>query len=129
MLLWEGAVSRVILSSGLLAVVLTAFLWGGCISCPQFFMSPVSSGDCCDEAGKCKEPEGSSDSARDCETMPLEVQRQGHGTAFESVLIPGPAMTLRPELLRRAPGVALDIFPAAEHSPPDLQALHSTFLI
>ena len=37
-------------------MVLT-LVWGGCISCPQFFMFPKVEKSCCNKSGQCERPE------------------------------------------------------------------------
>jgi hypothetical protein len=45
-----------------MVMLLTAtVLWGGCLSCPQYFTSAVSqAGHCCKPSGGCKKPQNSS---------------------------------------------------------------------
>ena len=50
----ESSVLRAVSSSFLSLLLLVTLMWGGCISCPQFFMVPKAEKSCCDEAGKCK---------------------------------------------------------------------------
>jgi hypothetical protein len=40
-------------------LVTVRLFWGGCISCPQFFMFPTEKADksCCNKAGKCERPD------------------------------------------------------------------------
>src|ERR1700675_3564923 len=65
-------------------LLVVSYLWGGCISCQQFFMLPGSKGHCC-EAQRCKNPvkkstdrAGSATTPQDCQTMPLERSSAPH---------------------------------------------------
>lgn len=59
-------------------LLMVSYLWGGCISCEQFFMRPGKSGDCC-KARRCDQSRGhpvKSESVpksapRDCQIMPM----------------------------------------------------------
>jgi hypothetical protein len=117
-------------ASSLLALVIVAtFLWGGCVSCEQFFMFPGVQRPCCDAAGKCQRPlkQNPQSPAQDCNVRPLAP-----GCAHISV----PSLAVSPHALGlptaipefrmrqwRVDEVAVD------PSPPDLQSLYATFLI
>lgn len=124
---------RAVISSTLALLLTVTLLWGGCISCPQFFMFPgVKAGklkSCCDKAGRCTRTQSTSTGESECQKMPMEAHASGH-LVLEAPL-PDPfehlhAALLIPSQPRFAvPGIDF----AFEHSPPDIQALHSTFLI
>ena len=59
-------------------LLVVSYLWGGCVSCEQFFMLPGSKGHCC-ETRRCKNPANKStdrseskSTQQDCQTMPLD---------------------------------------------------------
>jgi hypothetical protein len=101
-------------------------LWGGCISCPQFFMFPGAKKDCCG-SGRCEKSKSQNSAPnKECKRMPLEPAASAHVQAD----LP-PAVTVSidlpaPELLC---SVAVHAILPVEHSPPDLQVLNATFLI
>ena len=117
------------IASSLLSLVIGAtFLWGGCVSCEQYFMFPGKHQPCCNKSGQCERPGKNSPKPdkRDCNRLPLERTATTH--------VPLPAVLPAPI----AP--AIDQFSASlchasafevppETSPPDAQALHATFLI
>ena len=111
----------------LLAVTM---LWGGCISCPQFFMLPGADTDCCDEAGRCKKKPQEPATEEQCQTMPLELQPSG---GQHSPLIPIAEVDEIADAHGAGDlGVNVWVWEDAaerEHSPPDLQALYAIYLI
>ena len=108
-------------------------LWGGCISCPQFFMfgSPAAKSKCCKKAGKCErsQPNQNAADVKECKRMPLEPQGslQLDGALAVAELPPGIGRFPRPlAIAPTPPDLRLH---ALDHSPPDFQSLHATFLI
>jgi hypothetical protein len=124
------AVLRTISSSVLSLLVTVTLFWGGCISCPQFFMFPTEKADksCCNKAGKCERPDKTAPE-NECKRMPLELQPfpSGHAELATAVvttdILPLASLSRAP-----SPGAHFDTA-AVEHSPPDLIVLHSKFLI
>src|SRR5882724_2754802 len=108
--------------------MLATQLWGGCVSCSQFFMFPSTNKGCCNKTGQCERP-GSTSPKIDCKRLPLALQRLGNA----HVELP-PAIGMK-AAVEITPTPALEFLLAVsdvlrvEHSPPDLPALHSTFLI
>jgi hypothetical protein len=114
------------LSSSLLSLLLvTTLIGGGCISCEQYFMFGSSHG-CCNPDGHCKtKAPAKNSSGRDCKQIAFDHQK-GIDLHFDlpSVAVERIALPLRTvELLRWHDALPLD------PSPPDLQVLHSIFLI
>ncbi|HEY6989551.1 MAG TPA: hypothetical protein VH369_14250 [Bryobacteraceae bacterium] len=115
------------LSSSLLSLLLVLTLvWGGCISCEQYFTFGTSHG-CCNPDGHCKTKTHDQNSrGRDCKQIAFEHQKgidlhfDLPMVAVERVALPLCSMEVLP---RRQDSLVVD------PSPPDLQALHSTFLI
>src|SRR5437773_8606441 len=68
------AVLRSIASSVLSLLVVAAFLWGGCVSCQQFFMFPGKRQQCCNKSGQCERPGKNSPKPekQDCNRLPLD---------------------------------------------------------
>jgi hypothetical protein len=122
-------VLKSIYTSLLSFLMVVTLLWGGCISCPQFFMFPQAEQSCCEKDGQCKRP-AKTDPIKECRQMPLEPAAgfaSAHAelaavaavpTAIVILPVTGPAVTW---IHSRAP--------VSGHSPPDLNILHSTFLI
>lgn len=117
-----------VISSSLLSLLLVAtMLWGGCVSCPQFFMFPKAEKSCCNKAGQCERPSKTAP-AKECKRMPFESQ--GHAAHVElavSILTTGRFGLVPPAIHR----VAVNPLETSElePSPPDLTVLNSTFLI
>jgi hypothetical protein len=120
-------VPRALFRSLLSAVTAATLLWGGCVSCPQFFMFPTAKKDCC-KAGKCeKSKPHKSAPEKACNRMPLgthgfvQVHADLPATIVAAADLPGqlPPDT-SPAFTTPAP---------VEHSPPDLHVLNATFLI
>jgi hypothetical protein len=115
-------VLRAVFSSLLSLLLAATLVWGGCISCEQYFM--FSKG-CCNPDGHCKtKSPAKNKSSRECKQIAFDHQEKLH-VAF-------PVATLANVEL---PVVIHEIFPlcrdevAIDPSPPDLQVLYSTFLI
>ena len=119
------------IASSLLSLVITATLmWGGCVSCDQYFMFPGKRQPCCNKAGQCERPgkNQSKPENRDCNRLPFDRVDNAHVVPLPAVL---PASTVH--IVQEAPARAL-LRLAAFHvlvdpSPPDLQAINVTFLI
>ena len=117
-------------------LLVVSYLWGGCISCPQFFMLPGSKGHCC-EAQRCKTPAkkstdraGSQTTPQECQTMPLERSSAAHShsdVAAQLADISVPA-TDWIELARSHARAAVEFDPSAG-SPPDLPVMGAALLI
>ena len=106
-------------------MMVITLMWGGCISCPQFFMFPGVKKSCCTKSGQCERPTKSAP-AKECQRISLELQDATH-----LLLDLPPAVTSSDLLAPVAAPLALrrSATPAVEPSPPDLNVLHSTFLI
>jgi hypothetical protein len=116
------AISNLMLS----ALMMATLLWGGCVSCPQFFMFPTAQKDCC-KAGHCERSKShSSTPGKECNRMAFV----GHGfvevhAELPTVIIPASDL-VRPAVVF-SPAVVMPEL--VEHSPPELQILNSFFLI
>ncbi|MBV8707928.1 MAG: hypothetical protein JO028_12140 [Acidobacteriaceae bacterium] len=117
---------RTFLSSLLSLLLLITFVWGGCISCEQFFMWPGVKG-CCDANGRCKTKKRQPpQTGRDCKQIAFEHQKSVdlHLDLPVVAVAPSDFLPRIAEPLTVWSGVS-----PIEPSPPDRQALHSTFLI
>jgi len=118
----SGNVRRALTSSLLSLLLLTTLVWGGCISCEQFFMWPGAKG-CCEHDGRCKPKTPFQKSGGlECNKIAFDHQKS---VDLQTIL---PAVVVRPfdAPLSIQPIVAWRGAPAVEPSPPDLQVLHST---
>ena len=119
---------RTLANLGLSLVLVVTLLWGGCLSCSQYFMFPSSHAGCCDPAGHCgKTPQAP---AKDCHIQPLALTKTFSTTTAQSTL---PAVVL-PVTMAAANqpsvfGTRLLAFFSPQPSPPDLGLLHSVFRI
>jgi len=119
-------VSRTLANSLLSLLLLTTFVWGGCISCEQYFMWPGAK-SCCAPDGHCKtKAPVKQRSGRECKQIAFDHQKSVDFhmdlpavalAGFDAPLLTAVAFTASPRLN------------PIEPSPPDLQVLHSTFLI
>jgi hypothetical protein len=108
-------------------LLLASYLWGGCVSCEQFFMLPGAENHCC-KTGKCDRP-GQSKTAparQDCQRMPLDQVPGAHPHFETAIVAAGPIL---PAPVENAPAdhSGLSISPAV--SPPDLPILNSSLLV
>jgi|SRR5688500_9659728 hypothetical protein len=122
------SVLRAIFNSFVSLLVLATLMWGGCISCPEFFMATNAEKGCCDEAGKCKRQK-ESPVQKECQRMPLEPPSMGgahHAVAVAA--LPTTVLEVLPLPIVVADSKHRELLPV-EHSPPDLHILNVTFLI
>ena len=120
----RNRVPRAIASSFLILLLNCTLMFGGCVSCPQFFMMPGAT-DCC-KAGKCERSQ-KVPVKKDCQRMPVVPSggQQVHiDLALTPAMLPFVAADLRSPA--DAPLLATDI---PGHSPPELILLSSSLLI
>jgi hypothetical protein len=107
-------------------LLLTTFIWGGCISCEQYFTWPNAKG-CCAPDGHCKtKTPAEKDSGRECKQIAFDHQK----SVDLHIDLPVSAISvfdLAPRTLD--PFATWHGTDQVEPSPPDLQVLHSIFLI
>jgi len=119
---------RSVSSSVLSLLLVMTLMWGGCVSCPQFFMFPKAAKSCCNKSGECERPTKTAP-VKECKKMPLESQGliSAHAEAALAILT-GESMLAAPVM-----DAGYRAFHAGmllvEHPPPDLNILHSSFII
>lgn len=131
-----GTVYHAFSNAILAALMVVTYLWGGCISCDQFFMLPQSKADCCHK-GACEKPtkdDPAKSTSKSCEKMPLDHQRSAnpHGSAANSLIhLPSaePPPFGGPLFLAWRLNAPPEEFQLVIGSPPDLRVLNSSFLI
>ena len=125
----KQAVARTVFNSFPALLLMVSYLWGGCISCEQFFMLPGSKSDCCDR-NKCKKQPKQSNPAtqqQDCQKMPLE---QGSGAHQHSgIALAAATSSLHIVTEVRLFGVSEVTVDPGTDSPPDLPILNASLLI
>ena len=123
-----GRVVRRILASSLLPLLLlTTLVWGGCISCEQYFMFGGAK-NCCSPDGHCKtkKPPTKQDPGRECNQIAFD-QHKSIDHHIDLPVVVAVEMAVPPHAVERVE--FSHGFSLVETSPPDLQVLHSTFLI
>ena len=117
---------KLLVAPAVVALVIATLFWGGCVSCPQFFMFGQSQQDCCDTEGKCRRAPAKAEPDQECRKMSFGHPEQ----AVAIVSMPDERSVGPIELsLTIAPLRLADSPEPVEHSPPDLLALNSTLLI
>jgi hypothetical protein len=123
-------VLRGLANSALSLLIVATFLWGGCVSCEQFFMFSAGKQSCCNKAGKCERPGKNSPKPekQDCNRLPLDRGENVHSVA-PPALLPAAigADIVRSSLCAFYRVTVFELLP--DPSPPDRQALNATFLI
>jgi len=119
-------VRRAFASSLLSLLLLTTLVWGGCISCEQYFMWPGAKA-CCSPNGHCKTKTPTPPNLkRECKQIAFDHQKSVDFhidlPLIAAVSVDLPIPTVEPFGDWRAAN-------PLEPSPPDLQILNSTFLI
>ena len=119
-------VARSITSATLSLLMFTTLLWGGCISCDQFFMVGSTATNCCDPDGHCKDESSPtrSDLSKECKQIAIE-----HSNFLDHTIVPPMARGLHTAILLVEHVTPVWASHFVEPSPPDRQALYSTFLV
>jgi hypothetical protein len=123
----DTVVRQAFANSLLSLLLLTTLVWGGCISCEQYFMFGGGKG-CCGPDGHCnrKEPPSKQSSTRQCNQIDFDQ----HKTIDHHIDLPVIVDFETTQLLWEIEGFERwDDVNSVTPSPPDLQVLHSTFLI
>lgn len=113
-------------------LMVATLLWGGCISCPQFFMFPTADKaekSCCQKNGQCERPTKTAPS-KECKRIALEPQTFASAHAPLAVVedvVPNNMVVL--PVLNSSSTELHPEAPISDHSPPDLNVLNSTFII
>ncbi len=117
---------RAMASSLVSLLLLTTLVWGGCMSCEEYFMFGQPPG-CCNADGHCKRKAADkSSSTRECKQVAFDHQERIDlhvdlpVVIVERIALPIGDLGLLP------PGRDTLLI---DPSPPDLQVLHSTFLV
>jgi hypothetical protein len=123
------SVLRAVANAILSLLVVATFMWGGCVSCEQYFMFPGKHQSCCNQAGQCERPGKNSPkpAKQDCNRLPLQRGEKLHALPLPSIVPAIVALFPPPALSPLAHLAAVEVLP--DSSPPDLQSLHATFLI
>jgi len=107
--------------------MLATLVWGGCISCDEYFMWPGAK-SCCAPNGHCKTKKTPTKQVpgRECTQIAFDHHKTiDHHIDLPAIAAVEMAVPLHVvESVERWHGFSL-----VEPSPPDLQVLHSTFLI
>ena len=109
-------------------LLVVTLLWGGCLSCSQYFMFANSSTGCCNPTGHCgKTP--TTPASKDCHIQALALTKTYAASgqpSLPAVTVPVvPVVADQPSVFTTRP---LALVPL-QASPPDLCLLHSVFRI
>jgi len=142
-LLLVKAVQRTLFNTVFSLLLTVSYLWGGCISCEQFFMWPGSKGHCCEtlrckkSTGKQSEKSNRQPTQQDCQMMPLDrssgqrllaAHSHHEATAAMAENHADSILTAETALLFAHSWIAARINPV-DASPPDLPILYASLLI
>jgi hypothetical protein len=113
------------LMSALMAV---ALLWGGCLSCPLFFGPSVNSAkNCCHPHGGCKEKPGEAKQAGGCSMQSAVLVAANAADAVTPMLSVAMVLPVAQPVTTRRASYPITLWDRG--LPPDLNLLHSVFLI
>jgi hypothetical protein len=111
-----------------LCLILSALvLWGGCVSCPQYFVSPVSgTHDCCHPDGGCKDKTSHPAKSTNCSFQQAAIKRvDGSQPILQEV-----SATSLPAAIEDNSGYAKQLASRGPYVPfADLNLLHSVLRI
>jgi hypothetical protein len=113
--------------SFLLAVTL---VWGGCLSCSQYFMFPGAKAPCCNPAGHCRRMPAQNSAPKDCTIQSIELPTAlPDASAHFSLPVAGVALALAVQNPASDTNARpLPTFPPKE-SPLDLCLRNSVFRV
>lgn len=117
------------LASSLLSLLLaTVLVWGGCVSCENFFMWPAAK-TCCTADGHCKTkaPASKRTTAVECKQLAFDHNQTLDLDNTLPLVING-FKSMAPLVVDLRLSWILAKAPATQ-SPPDLQVLHSIFIV
>ena len=106
---------------------MATLLWGGCLSCPQFFMFPRLQKSCCNKTGQCERNKSKPSPVKECKRVALELSGAAH-PELDAVELIADRLRMSNPIDVKSVSAQVDS-PDAELSPPDLNVLHSAFLI
>jgi hypothetical protein len=118
---------RAFASSLVSLLLVTTLFWGGCISCEQYFMWPGAK-TCCSADGHCKTKKvpAKQDIGRECKQIAFDHQKSiDHH--IDLPVIAGVAVDV--SICTVEAFAHRHVTVPIEPSPPDLQVLHSIFLV
>ena len=111
------------------ALMTITLVWGGCLSCSQYFVSPMKA--CCDPHGSCNRKPGTPKSTRECNLQPAvpasaKAPEAAIQVSLASAILPSELAQFATSNRRHA-----DFSTALSEpgSPPDLNLLHSVLRI
>jgi hypothetical protein len=118
---------------------MVSYLWGGCVSCEQFFMWPGSKGHCCETrrcnkpAEKPTDPTQSKTTPQDCQTMPLDRSAGMHSQSdIAASLLSMPSGVIAAAVVVNSDHMRLRMVShpdAVAALPPDIPVLNAALLI
>ena len=119
---------RTLANIGLALLLVVTLVWGGCVSCSQYFMFANSRAGCCNPTGHCgKTP--TTPASKDCHIQALALTKTDGASSQPSLpAVAVPVMTVAAIQSSAFPTRPLEFFPI-QASPPDLCLLHSVFRI
>ena len=120
--------SKTVANIGLALLLVVTLLWGGCVSCSQYFMFANSRAGCCHPTGHCgKAP--TTPASKDCHIQPLALTKIDGAVGQPSLpAVAAPVVPLAADLASVFTTRPF-AFVSPQASPPDLCLLHSVFRI
>src|SRR5215813_10525208 len=95
----KTSVLRSIASSLLSLVVVATFMWGGCVSCEQYFMFPGKHQPCCNKSGQCERPGKNSPKPEKQDCNRLAFQRNTPAHVPLPAVLPAPIVPVAVDVL------------------------------
>jgi hypothetical protein len=120
-------VLKIVFNSFLILLLVATVVWGGCVSCPKFFMFSSHEKSCCKKSGECERPMNSQPAKEECAKLSFALgSGDSHTVAVTFVALPVNVSTL----IAAFDGLARPAAPGPpQYSPPDLFLKNSALLI
>ena len=120
-------------ASCVMVMLLTAtLLWGGCLSCEQYFMMPgAQAGHCCAPSGECKRTPNHGSPAKDCSFQSFVLEQKAASPDHAAILISSVLATTVYDSAFFLPQFTLSYLSASRghRSPPNFFSLHPVFRV
>jgi hypothetical protein len=111
-------------------LLMATLVWGGCVSCPKFFMFSQDEKSCCKKSGECEKPMKPQPVKEECSKLSFAFGSTDSHELTVSFVALAAVDGIAPAVLPAPGGLSVDPETGPpRYSPPPLFLKHSAFLI